>query len=341
MEYKIDYYIIILLFTLYNLLTFFIINKNKEKFLFFLIDNPDGKRKLHSSPTLIIGGVFIAIYFFLILCYSYVLDFNTLLIISLVSLLIFVIGVIDDLYSLSPYRKLFFILIIILLALNFNLDLRLNSLYFSTFDTFLNIGKYDFFVTSICLLLLINSLNLSDGINGLATGIAIIWLGFALFNASLDIKIILIPLIFLLILIFFSIYKNSFFLGDNGSLIISSFIGMIIILIYNQSLKQDIEIISVENIFILLMVQGIDMFRLFTKRFLKKKNLFKGDREHLHHLLILTFSLKKTLFIYFGLMLFFILIDYFKIVNSIYLIITYCLIYAILMKKLKKLNLKV
>ena len=42
---------------------------------------------------------------------------------------------------------------------------------------------------------------------------------------------------------------------------------------------------SVEEIFILLMLPGIDMFRLFIERLINKQNPFKPDRNHFHHLL--------------------------------------------------------
>ena len=134
---------------------------------------------------------------------------------------------------------------------------------------------------------------------------------------------------------FFAIYKTKFFLGDNGSLIISSFVGFITILNYNRNLEISNSIISAENIFIFFMLPGIDMFRLFMERILKNKDPFSGDRNHLHHLLIKKFSLKETLLIYFGLMIFFIVIDQLKLIPSIYIIILFVILYFFLIKKLK------
>ena len=55
---------------------------------------------------------------------------------------------------------------------------------------------------------------------------------------------------------------------------------------------------SCEKIFLVLMLPGVDMFRLFLERILNKKNPFKPDRNHFHHLLKKKFDDKKTLIIY-------------------------------------------
>ena len=59
-----------------------------------------------------------------------------------------------------------------------------------------------------------------------------------------------------------------------------------------------IEKISVEEIFLVLMIPGIDMLRLFVIRIINKKNPFKADQNHLHHYLIKNFELNKSLIIY-------------------------------------------
>ena len=48
---------------------------------------------------------------------------------------------------------------------------------------------------------------------------------------------------------------------------------------------------------ILFMYPGLDMFRLFIQRLLKKKNPFKADMSHIHHLLLVKCSFWKTFLI--------------------------------------------
>ena len=43
--------------------------------------------------------------------------------------------------------------------------------------------------------------------------------------------------------------------------------------------------ITADEIFVLMMLPGLDMTRLFVQRLLNKKNPFIGDRNHFHHLL--------------------------------------------------------
>ena len=52
-----------------------------------------------------------------------------------------------------------------------------------------------------------------------------------------------------------------------------------------------------DQIFILKMVPGIDMFRLFMFRILKKKNPFRPDNLHIHHILLEKFSYMQTILI--------------------------------------------
>ena len=92
------------------------------------------------------------------------------------------------------------------------------------------------------------------------------------------------------------ILLGRYFLGNSGSLFIGAIIGLHTIKSYNLSF---VEKNSAEDIFILFLVPGLDMLRLFIQRITNKENPFKADKSHLHHLLINKYSLEKVLFIYF------------------------------------------
>ena len=297
---------------------------------------PDKKRKLHSRPTYIIGGVFIAIYSLFYLTYNVIFEINFLTVILIASLAIFFIGIYDDYFQIGPYKKLFYLFIIIFFALMLDENLLIRNLYFSTFDKNIYLGKYSHLITILCMLLLINSLNLSDGINGLAVGISLIWIFYLILNSQNEIINFLIPLCFLLLILFVNIFKGNFFLGDNGTLILSSIVGFQIIFIYNLNLNSSQLQISAENIFILFFIQGIDMLRLFIFRILNKRDPFSGDRNHLHHFLISKFSLKKTLTIYFSFMIFLLSIDFFNLLQSAYVIFLGLILYLSLIFFLSK-----
>ena len=98
---------------------------------------------------------------------------------------------------------------------------------------------------------------------------------------------------FLLIIFLIFNLNNKCYLGDSGVYLLSSIISFYIIKSYNLNSV----ILSSEKIFLLLMIPGLDMLRLFCIRILRKKNPFKGDLNHLHHLLMRKFSNIKTLLI--------------------------------------------
>jgi UDP-GlcNAc:undecaprenyl-phosphate GlcNAc-1-phosphate transferase len=115
-------------------------------------------------------------------------------------------------------------------------------------------------------------------------------------------------------------FKKNIYLGDSGSLFLGSLIGINIVLNYNLEIAKIYY--PVENIFIALMLPGIDMLRVFVVRIVKRKNPFLPDRTHLHHLLV-DQGLNKLyiLIIYLLLILSPIFINHLAIFNPIYIIL--------------------
>ena len=134
------------------------------------------------------------------------------------------------------------------------------------------------------------------------------------------------------------IYKGKYFLGDSGSLFFSSIVGLIAIYNYNTLLQN--KLVPVENIFIIFMIPGFDMLRLFIERILRKQNPFSADRNHLHHFLIKFFSLKQTLIIYFFLVILPITGSEFTNIDKMLIIAISLIIYLILIILLKFFSLK-
>ena len=88
----------------------------------------------------------------------------------------------------------------------------------------------------------------------------------------------------LLILVLLSFYlllnfKSKIFFGSNGIFVLSYLAGYILIKSYNLSK------LNVEEVLILLLYPGLDMFRLFLERISRGKNPFYPDRNHIHHLI--------------------------------------------------------
>ena len=121
--------------------------------------------------------------------------------------------------------------------------------------------------------------------------------------------------------------NNNIFMGDSGSLFLSCLIGFLIIRNYNNYLAT--LNFQVENIFIILMLPGIDMFRVFFQRILKKKNPFSPDRTHLHHLLFdKILKLNTVLIIYLILFLSPITLNFFNLIEPYQIILIFFIIYT-------------
>ena len=198
-------------------LTISICSKNSNIITKFIpaIDYPN-KRKLHKKPTPLIGGIILILIIILSLLFNY-LFFNSEIYyeILVISLIAFVLGLVDDIRDLSPYLKLSALFMIIFFFLYLNNQYIIKDIYLMTIDRTFYLKDISIFFTILCLLLLINSSNMTDGISGLFLGIYIIFfsyleisnLGINIFNFS-----IIISLIFLL---YFN-FRNYFFMGSSS-----------------------------------------------------------------------------------------------------------------------------
>ena len=156
-----------------------------------------------------------------------------------------------------------------------------------------------------------------------------------LINAFQNTEPLYIIIITSLIYILYLNLKKNIFLGDSGSLFLGCLIGLNIILNYNLEISTTQY--SVENIFIALMLPGVDMLRVFLIRIIKKKNPFSPDRIHLHHLLVAQGLNRINILTLFSLLILTpILISFFTNLKPIYIILFNFLFYTILIFKLKK-----
>lgn len=318
---------------------FFVIYRKPISLKLNLIDKPE-KNKIHSHPTPIIASLgiffsFICIYLIEIIKNEKSLDLFLFLIITIGS---FLVGLIDDKFKLT-YKKKFLVLIpLLLITIFFSENFIISKYKFQIFETTFIINNIFFstLITSFFLLLLMNSINLIDGINGLAVGIVTIWIIYYNFFILDFYSIYFISLIISTLITFYFIYKGFYFLGDSGSLFLSSMIGLLIIQEYNLKINHPNKIF-VENIFILFMLPGYDMFRVFLIRIFRNKNPFLRSRDHLHDYLIKRYSLFSTLSIFFIYIIFFLFLYHLQIINNFLLIalslISYSVILFISLKK--------
>jgi UDP-GlcNAc:undecaprenyl-phosphate GlcNAc-1-phosphate transferase len=279
--------IIPLIIFLFLLNFFFFFNFNKIATYINIFDLPS-KRKIHKKKVASIGGVFFLINFFLILLAGYLFKIklfyfdtgNKFEYISFIFILFsfFILGIIDDKNNISYKIKFIFFFIFLYLLASIDNKFVINNLNFSFLETGILV-KYPVFFTIFCTLLFINAFNMIDGINLLSSSYFFFILVFFILNNCISIFFLL--LIFFYIFFLYLNYKNKIFLGDNGTIPISFLISYIFIKSYNSSI-----ILNADIIFIIMSIPGLDMFRLFIERIFNKKNPFKPDNNHLHHLVL-------------------------------------------------------
>ncbi len=268
-----------LLYCLISLLNFFLIVYFKRIKIFqYNIDYPDNKRKKHKIATPLAGGMIIIINIFFIFAYSFLLnDFGNKIFFYLTCMLIFLLGFFDDKLNFLYNKKFILLSLIFGFCYFFDTNFQVKSLYSEIFKFEVNTGKFSFLFTLLCLLLFSNALNMFDGINLQCIIFSIVALFYLLLlKTSFEIVSIIICLFFL----FYANKRNITFLGNSGSYLLSFIISYQTIYYYNHDVIKNIE-----EIFIIFMLPGIDMLRLFFQRIINKKNPFKGDRDHIHHLL--------------------------------------------------------
>ena len=339
--FKISYLISIFLPLI--IIYFLVKNRNSIGKYLQVLDHPN-KDKIHVLTTPLIGAFGLVLFSIIIIFLLPVNYFDDVVItIFIYSYIFFLVGYIDDRVNLNAYLKLLISIIILIIAIYFNEIFVLKRIYVEVLNKYFFLDKTAIIFSILCILLLINSLNLIDGINGLASGFSTLWLICLSFLVTENTRILLLFLSFFMIINTYQIIKGKYFLGDSGTLFLGSLISLMTIFTYNTLLSQNI-ILSIEKIFIFFMITGIDMFRLFISRAFNKKDPFKKDLIHLHHLIIKQFSLHQALTIYLFLFILTNFFSFFDIINPMIIILIYIIIYifyVFLSKKvLENLNIK-
>ena len=283
---------------IYFILILFIINtlflkfyKNISKII-NIYDVPDKKIKLHLNKTPLLGGpiiytniviLFLALFFILDTNKNInTLEFNiynlNLFLLFFISSCFFFIGIYDDKFKVNPKKRIFLFILLIFLLIFFDHDLLLVKI--KIFEKILVIDNIflSIFFTIFCFLAFINAFNFFDGIN-LQVGLYSIFIILVFLSKN----IFLIFWLTLLISIFFYLilnFKNKIFLGDSGSLLISFIFSYFFIFYHNKY-----KIFTADEIFLIMLIPGLDMVRLFFQRLVSKKNPLYGDRQHIHHLI--------------------------------------------------------
>ena len=259
-----------------------------------IFDKPDKHLKKHKSNVPLLGGVIMIINLLILSIFSIFsgIPFENLLVskkeyvsIFLLVLCFFLLGLYDDRFKLNPDKKFILSIIFSILALTLNKNLLIENFNLSFYDKTIILNEFSFFFTLFCIIILINALNFYDGINGQSLIFFIMVFGYLSLQSPL--QLLYLVLISICVFILFLNLKNKVFLGDSGIYVLGSI--LVILLIYEHNIFRTIKF--ADEIFLLLILPGVDLLRLTLTRIINGKSAFYGDRNHIHHLLIKKYSL--------------------------------------------------
>lgn len=267
------------------------------------VDLPDGFRKIHSGAIPRVGGVgiFLAVGLAVgMVCLSQptVLLGKSSIAMEILpaGVLVFAIGLIDDLVGLSARRKLIGQVAAALLACASGVQIDVIA-----GQSIANTWWHDP-LTVLWLIACANAFNLIDGVDGLATGVGLVatltictsavWSGnggLALLTAALSGA--------LLGFLRYNFNPASIFLGDCGSLTIGFLLGCFAIIWSTKATT----VLGMTAPAIALCVPFLEIAVSVCRRFLRGQPVFGPDRRHIHHrLLDRGLTPKRVAFVLYG-----------------------------------------
>ena len=274
-----------------------VVKKNEK-----LLDKPNSDRASHKISVPTFGGIaiFCGILFSIIFWIN-LAKYTALQPLLSALLIVFFIGVVDDLISLSPFKKLVGQLLAITVVVYFS-DLRITSMY-----GIFTIHELPYWVslllTAFTMVVITNAYNLIDGLDGLAASVGIVMtFSFGLlFLISNELEYVVLSWSLtgaLLAFLRFNFHPAKIFMGDTGSLVIGFLLSVFAVSIVESNIKYevfDFEAKGSALAIAILIVPLFDALRVFVIRVSKGGSPLSPDRNHIHHNLSdLGFGHKRT-----------------------------------------------
>jgi len=254
-----------------------------------LVDKPSN-RKFHTGSIPLIGGI--AMFFGVVISILVVPhDLNQINYFLLSSLILIVIGVLDDHKDIPiSLRFLFQALVGVIIVSVGGINIMSFGSLFGNGEILLN--EWSYFISVLAIIVGINAVNMADGIHGLAGGNSLITF-FAILYLSvgrISYQDLWITLLFCSVLPVFLIHNlclglpesKRIFMGDAGSM----FVGMSIVWILIDFSQGEPKVFDPVIALWLFAVPLLDLFAVFIHRLASGNSPFKADAFHMHHLLL-------------------------------------------------------
>jgi UDP-GlcNAc:undecaprenyl-phosphate/decaprenyl-phosphate GlcNAc-1-phosphate transferase len=273
-----------------SLVVCFVLTPFVRDFFAFLgvVDKPDAIRKTHSRPIPRVGGIGFAVGYlvaFVALALGWWKgmfnphDPSIRLMVRLLpaAILIFTVGLWDDLRGLSPWQKIAGQVAAAALAWWVGVRLAVPPGYTGPTIVIDLVGI-------LWLVLCANAFNLIDGLDGLAAGVGLIasasLLMAALIHHNPGLALVITPLIGALLgFLYYNFNPASIFLGDSGSLLVGFLLGCYG-LMWNQRATTGLGKVAP------LVALAFPLFEVtlsIRRRFLRYRPIFGSDKNHIHH----------------------------------------------------------
>ena len=275
-----------------------------------IFDLPDAERRVHTIPVPRLGGMsfmptlIIVITFTVGFLYRFgfmttPLQDNVLLIRVAYMMgsgfLLYVLGIVDDLTDLN--YKVKFLIQFAASALLVSSGLWINNLY-----GLFGVWRIPFYVgmplTLVLMVLVTNAINLIDGIDGLASGLAIISLGVLsvifIYERRFVYSMTSVTMLGAVAAFWlFNVFgtperKTKLYMGDTGSLTLGLVLCFLIVSICafrgHNGITRNCKYFIIA--FSSLMIPILEVVRLFFTRLIRHRSPFKADLDHIHHRLM-------------------------------------------------------
>lgn len=250
------------------------------------LDVPKDERRVHKKPIPVGGGIAMVISVSLLMVYY--LPINKNLILTLIaSLIIAISGLYDDKEGLSPKLKFLFQILAAVILIIGGMKIEFFTNPFDSHDALLILNILSIPVTIFWVCGITNTINLIDGLDGLASGVSMIC-AISMFFITYKMGRYDVSLVCALVagaclgFLPFNFNPAKIFMGDTGALYLGFMLSYISI---SGFLKQA----AILMIFVPVLILGVPVFDTafaMVRRKLSGKSMVEADKGHLHHRLL-------------------------------------------------------
>lgn len=250
------------------------------------LDVPKDERRVHKKPIPVGGGIAMVISVSILMVYF--LPINKNLIMALIaSLIIAISGLYDDKEGLSPKLKFLFQILAAVILIIGGMKIEFFTNPFDSHDALLILNILSIPVTIFWVCGITNTINLIDGLDGLASGVSMIC-AISMFFITYKMGRYDVSLVCALVagaclgFLPFNLNPAKIFMGDTGALYLGFMLSYISI---SGFLKQA----AILMIFVPVLILGVPVFDTafaMVRRKLSGKSMVEADKGHLHHRLL-------------------------------------------------------